>query len=283
MTRRVLKITGILLLVILLIDIGAWQILDRRLPQAAPGLTRAIQDTDTEWMVSYLRESVSDSSAQRLIYVHGTPGDATSLQRYLVNPVEGFESISIDRPGFGHTTPARPALTLEEQAGAIEPFLVERDGKWPVLIGHSLGGPIIAQVAGMYPEKVGGLVILAGSLDPELEEWKWYNRLADTWLTGYMIPRGVRHSNQELKPMKGELEKLKPLLSNITCPIVIVHATEDMLVPVENVEYMQGQFAEGVVKETIILEGKNHFLPWNSEAEVRRAIRVVTEFEVETR
>ena len=83
--------------------------------------------------------------------------------------------------------------------------------------------------------------------------------------------------------MKGELEKLKPLLSNITCPIVIVHATEDMLVPVENVEYMQGQFAEGVVKETIILEGKNHFLPWNSEAEVRRAIRVVTEFEVETR
>ena len=172
---------GVLILVLIVVDIIVWQIVDRvRLPEEAEGLTRHALPTDTDWTMSYIQQSISDSDAQRLIYVHGTPGDATSLQGYLTEPMDGFESISIDRPGFGHTTPVKPVLTLSDQARVIEPFLVERDGRWPILVGHSMGAPIIAQVAAMYPEKVGGLVILAGALDPDLEEWKWYNSLVNT-------------------------------------------------------------------------------------------------------
>jgi pimeloyl-ACP methyl ester carboxylesterase len=276
MIRRILKRIGIFCVFLVIVDIAVWQVADRvRLPEAAEGLTRHSLATETEWTVSYIRQAAADGDARRLIYVHGTPGDATSLQGYLVDPVEGFESISIDRPGFGHTTPMKVALTLAEQARAIKPFLVERGGEWPILLGHSMGGPIIAQVAGMYPEKVGGLVIVAGSLDPELEEWKWYNRLADMKLTGYMIPRALRHSNRELAPLKGELEKLKALLGEVRCPVVIVHAPDDMLVPFANVAYMEGEFAEGIVWEVVVLEGMNHFLPWNSEGAIRRAIEVV--------
>ncbi len=55
-------------------------------------------------------------------------------------------------------------------------------------MGHSFGGPIIVRAALDHPELVGGLVIAAGDLDPDLEEWRWYNRLADLWLVRLAIP-----------------------------------------------------------------------------------------------
>ena len=273
MIRKIAKLFAISLLVLLVADIVFWQVSDRMKPGPEPdGITRAIQDTQTDWTISYLTPSIREPDQQRLIYVHGTPGDADAFKNYLLDPVTGFESISIDRPGFGQTTPMKPALTLEEQASVLEPFLVEQSGAWPVLVGHSLGGPIIAQVAAMYPEKVGGLVILAGSLSPEHEEWFWYNRIIDWRVTSILIPRMLRNSNRELKPMREELKKLEPLLKKVTCPVIILHAPNDMLVPWGNVAFMESAFAEGTIQEVVKLDDRNHFLPWNSEQEVREAI-----------
>jgi pimeloyl-ACP methyl ester carboxylesterase len=255
-------------------DIITWQILDRiRLPKEPSELTCHAMPTKTDWNISFIQQPINDPDTQRLIFVHGTPDNATAFKDYLLNPIEGFDTLSIDRPGFGHTAPPIPALTLEEQAQLIEPFPEERGGEWPILFGHSMGAPIIAQVAAMYPDRVGGLVIAAGALDPELEEWKWYNQLLDIKLTSYMVPRSIRNSNGELKPLKGELAKLKSLLANITCPVIVLHAPDDMLVPFKNVTYMKENFPTGTIQKIVELDGRNHFLPWNSEKEIREAIQ----------
>ena len=174
--RKVAKVSVIIFTQLISIDIIYWQIaVGRDAPADPPGVSRGMMDTNTQLTVSYITSSLNTPDQSRLIYVHGTPGDATAFTADLQNPIEGFESISVDRPGLGQSTPKVPALTLEDQANAIEPFLIEQGGRWPILIGHSMGGPIIAQVAGMYPDRVGGLVIIAGALDLELEEWKWYS------------------------------------------------------------------------------------------------------------
>lgn len=273
MIRKGLKILGILFVLLIVADIVWWQIADRMPPEEDPDyVERGTMETSTDYTVSYLRERDAEPEKQRLIYVHGTPGESRAFLRYLRDPIDGFDAISIDRPGFGQTKPLKHTETLETQARAIEPFLVKQGGEWPILVGHSLGGPIIAQVAAMFPERVGGLVILSGSLDPELEKWQWYNEAVDWWATSYLIPGELRRSNRELKPMRGELEKLKPLLQQITCPVVIVHAPDDMLVPWENVDFMKASFPKGTIREVVRLENRNHFLPWNSEADVRKAI-----------
>ena len=271
MKRKWLRRLGWTFFALVILEIISVQALDYfRSPENVKGLKRESIRSAIGYDVSCLIPFDSDASLQRVVYVHGTPGTAQGFERYLHRPIPGLEPVSLDRPGFGHTKPLKPVMTLHEQASAVATLLVERDGKWPILVGHSMGAPIICQVAAEFPDRVGGLVILAGALDPALEKTYWYNRVGRFLFVPYMLPRVIRHSNEELSPLKKELEKLEPLLKNITCPVIIMHAPNDMLVPFANVAYMEKHLSNS---ETIVLEEKNHFLPWNSEVAVRKAIR----------
>lgn len=240
-----------------------------------PGLVLGEYKTATPWTITYI--SGGEPGALRIIYVHGTPGSASAFDDYLERPIAGFEGFSIDRPGFGDTRPPKPAYTLHEQALVIEPLLVERNGKWPILVGHSLGAPIICQVAAEYPDRVRGLVLISGSLDPKEEHIAWYQRVGDFAFMPYLLPRWLRNTNRELFPIKKELEALAPKLGELKCPTVIVHAKNDSLVPFENVQYMRDTIPKETIVKIVELEDKSHFIPWNAESVVREAIEAVTE------
>ena len=271
MRKRLVRWSLYLCVLLSVLYLGACQILDRQMYSADDGgLLRLSAATDTQWTISYL--SSNNPSAPRVIYVHGTPGSAGNFDDYISDPVGGWEAISIDRPGFGQTSPRKPALTLAEQAKVLEPFLAERDGRWPILVGHSMGGPIIAQTAVDFPDKVGGLVILAGALDPDLEKVRWYQHVANFAFFPYIIPRALRNANREVLPLRDELVALGPRLKETRCPVIIIHARDDSLVPFENASYMQAAFPEDKVVDLVELDNKNHFLPWNSVQTVRQAV-----------
>jgi hypothetical protein len=82
----------------------------------------------------------------------------------------------------------------------------------------------------------------------------------------------LRHTNEEVFALKGELEALRDILPRVECPVSIIHGTEDGLVPFANVAYMERAFPEGTIREVIALEGANHFLPWNHAGDIRGAI-----------
>lgn len=213
-----------------------------------------------------------DASGQRVIFVHGTPGDALAARAYLERPIEGFECVALDRPGFGETLPAGAVVSFEEQARAIEPLLVERDGKWPILVGHSLGGPIVARVAADYPDRVGGVLILAGSLDPDLECPRWFNYAAETVVVRGLLGRPLVTSNTEIMAAGRETRELERVLNRVRCPVSVIHGSEDGLVPVGNVWYIREKLGHVPSLETTVLEGEGHFIPWTREALVRDRI-----------
>ncbi len=220
--------------------------------------------------VSYLRGG--RLGGRRVIFVHGTPGDATGWADFLLNVPQGFEFIAIDRPGFGRTVPATAEPSLERQARAIGPLLVRAGGYYPILIGHSLGGPIVARVAADYPDRVEGLIILAGSLDPTLEKIHPMQPIGEWWGVRAVLPASLRNANRELLPLKGELTRLTPLLSHITVPVSIIHGTADPLVPIANVPFMQAHFVRSSRVRTVILPGQNHFLPWEHRSVIASAL-----------
>jgi pimeloyl-ACP methyl ester carboxylesterase len=235
------------------------------------GVQPKVAETRHGWRTQYFASG--DPNGQRVIFVHGTPGRAADFAAFVRNPIDPLEMVAIDRPGFGGSQPRDALPKLADQAAAIEPLLVERNGRWPILVGHSLGGPIVCRTAADFPGRVGGLVIAAGSLDPELEAVHAIQRVGDLGLVSWLLPQILRNSNRELIPLEQELRRLKPLLSGIESPTIIVHGDRDSLVPVENVPFMEKYFPDGVVVETVILKGANHFLPWRQEPALRDAIR----------
>jgi len=235
-------------------------------------LDRAIARPVSGNAVSYIRGGTA--SAPRVIYVHGTPGDAGAFAEYVRDSIEGVESISVDRPGFGQTGGAALG-SFEAQAAAFRPLLVHRDGQWPVLVGHSLGGPIVARAAADYPDRVGAIVIIAGSLDPELEGPRWFNYMGA--VLSPILPRPLCVSNSEIFAAAEQTKLLSDVLGNVRCPVVIVHGTRDSLVPYANVEFMQRAFTNAASIEIMTIDGGSHFIPWQHQDTVRNAVmRAIT-------
>jgi pimeloyl-ACP methyl ester carboxylesterase len=211
--------------------------------------------------------------APRVIFVHGSPGAAADWAEYLLDPPAGREAVAIDRPGFGRSDPYGAVPSLAEQADALAPLLVQRGGHWPIVVGHSMGAPVAAWLAAEHPDEVEGLVLLAGAMDPALEEWRWYNRAA-TELSP-MLARPLRNSNEEMRALRGELEALAPELARIRCPIVVVHGRRDALVPFAEVDYARRMFPAARLRVIELPEG-DHFLPWDAVDTVRTAIGSLT-------
>jgi pimeloyl-ACP methyl ester carboxylesterase len=220
--------------------------------------------------IGYLR--AGDAKGTRLILVHGTPGSAEGWTDYVLDPPAGVEVIALDRPGFGNSGPEAAVTGLALQAAAVA-ALLPMDGRKAVLLGHSLGGAVIAQVAAEYPDRVAALVLLASSLDPAQEAIHPLQPLAAMWPMRSLLPRALRNANAELMDFKGELDALAPLLARINVPYIIVHGTKDDLVPFANVAYMQRMLVNARCGKTVVLPDQNHFLPWNSESTVRDAIQ----------
>ena len=224
----------------------------------------------TPLVVSMLSRGPAD--ARRVIFVHGTPGSALAFEHYVARPPAGVEAIAVDRPGFGDTRPGDAVASLKAQAAAIAPLLVERQGKWPILVGHSLGGPIVAQVAADNPGKVGGLLILAGSFDPELENILTIQRIGEWRLIAGMIPSSLRNANRELIGLKPELAALAPRLAGVRCRVSVVHGTADTNVPYSNAAFLKAHLTGTAGFDLLTLPGVNHFIPWSHEPQIRTAL-----------
>jgi pimeloyl-ACP methyl ester carboxylesterase len=224
--------------------------------------------------LSYLR--AGNPSGPRLILVHGTPGSATGWADYLMTPPEGLDVIALDRPGFGASGPEGAVTGLAEQAAAVLALMPD-DGRPVVLLGHSLGGPVVARVAAEHPGRVTALVLLAASMDPALEAIHPMQHVGTWWPVQGLLPRAIRNANAELMALKPELDSLAVLLPRITAQVLIVHGTQDDLVPVANVPFMQARLTGARCVTTVLLDGRNHFLPWNSADIVRDAVRQALE------
>ena len=205
-----------------------------------------------------------------LLFVHGTPGSWDAFAAYLRNKelLQHYRIISVDRPGFGYSDFGN-AMNMTEQTKIISAWMDSvYNGKPFVLIGHSMGGPMIVKLAAARPSYTKALLILAGSMDPAAEKpEKWRPVLFKTPLN-YLVPGAMRPSNEELWYLKTDLKEMQPDYEKITCPVYILHGTRDILVPYSNVAYMQKMFTQTDSVYVGTFEKENHFIVWTKEKEI---------------
>jgi pimeloyl-ACP methyl ester carboxylesterase len=225
--------------------------------------------------LSYL--DAGDERGQPVIFIHGTPGESMGWIDYLTAVPKGMRFIAIDRPGFGKSGPDDAVTSLAAQADAVAQLASALKLEPAILVGHSLGGPVVARFAIDHPRRTAALVILAGSLDPAQEDVPWIQHVGDTWPFMSMLPRAIRNANREIIALEAELRQMEPLLGTISVPVFVLHGTADDLVPYANVAYMRSHFTSAAKLSVVQLHDQNHFLPWNEKRRVNEAIHAAAD------
>jgi pimeloyl-ACP methyl ester carboxylesterase len=123
-----------------------------------------------------------------------------------------------------------------------------------------------------YPELVDGLIIVAGSIDPELEPNEtWFRAPLATPFLSWILPGAFRSSNEEIYQLKPELEAMIPYWKDITCPVIVIQGKVDELVPYENVNFAKKMLVNTKV-EYVIIDSMNHFVPWSNPELITEAV-----------
>lgn len=253
--------------------------------EAAPELEfrqhRIVTDSGrTLRLVEWVTPGHADATKDRpvVLYVHGTPGGWSGARQLFAERElqRSARLLSLDRPGWGGSAEGGVEPSMVAQAEAVAACLKWAASERPaVLVGHSLGGPVIVRAAMDYPKLVRGLVVLAGSVDPDLEKTTWYQAIGRWRIVRWMLPDALRIADQEIIDLRAELEAMLPLWSGLDLPVVIVHGEGDGLVPVGNVDFMERVLTNAEV-EVHRVRKRGHFVPWKEQALIAdRIVRLI--------
>ncbi|MBX2851170.1 MAG: alpha/beta hydrolase [Phycisphaeraceae bacterium] len=223
-------------------------------------------------VLAYNEYAGGDPNGPQVILLHGAPADAKSWNTLVkrIGEVHAGEVLAVDRIGYGNST-NEDELTLAGHAATIAPLLHETAGQKPIIVGHSYGGPVALRLAVDYPEKVGGVVLVAGACDAYMQDSQLFRRGVDG--VRLIVPEDWERANRELLALTDENRAMEPMLDRVTCPVVIVHGTWDGVCPHDStVQYLKDRLVNAGPVKVVSLGRARHNLQLSHVDELIDAI-----------
>ncbi len=93
-----------------------------------------------------------------LVFVHGWSCDARYWREQVDYFSKKYRVVLLDLAGHGHSGSARSHYTMKAFGEDVQAVTEKIDTQNVILIGHSMGGPIIAEAARLMPNRVKGLI-----------------------------------------------------------------------------------------------------------------------------
>src|SRR5215471_12719565 len=100
---------------------------------------------------------------EALIFIHGWTC-SSEFWRGQTSALGSVPVIAVDLPGHGQSDKPQTDYTMAYFARSIDAVMRDAGVKRAVLVGHSMGTPIVRQFYRLYPDKTLGLVIVDGPL-----------------------------------------------------------------------------------------------------------------------
>ena len=128
------------------------------IPVSAPLSAAAVDGAKVHW-------TSKGSGKGAVILVHGWTCDETSWDFQVPTLSRQYRVITLDLPGHGKSDPPKDGkFSMAVFARAVEAVRAEAKIDKAVLVGHSMGTPVIREYARLYPQHVAGLVPVDGIL-----------------------------------------------------------------------------------------------------------------------
>ncbi|MDX1627670.1 MAG: alpha/beta hydrolase [Fulvivirga sp.] len=219
--------------------------------------------------------AIGSDSLPTVYFFHGAPGSWSAFIDFMKNDalLQHVRLIAVDRPGYGYSNFGNSVVSLKKQAQMFKPLLKKHtNGKPQILVGHSLGGPIIGQMALDYPELIDALIMVAPSIDPSLEpEEDWFRYPLQTPFLSWLLPTSFQVTNEEIYALEHQLQQLAPQWEKIDQPVTVIQGGKDLLVDPANAAFVEEKFKNAPV-DIVFKPELNHFIPWKQPRLIEQAI-----------
>lgn len=93
-----------------------------------------------------------------LVFVHGWSCDARYWRAQIPHFAKGHRVVVLDLAGHGHSGLSRTRYTMAAFGEDVQAVTESVGSKNVILIGHSMGGSVIAEAARLMPDRVVGLI-----------------------------------------------------------------------------------------------------------------------------
>jgi class 3 adenylate cyclase len=218
--------------------------------------------------------------------------------------------IVFDKRGTGLSDRVGGWPTLEERMDDIRAVMDAAGSEQAALIGISEGGPMCMMFAALYPERASALVLRGTA--PRFaagRDWPWGWNAEDAtarldlaeqeWGTGTVLPNFIQGLSDDdaAQEETGRFERfaaspgaarkllemnllldIRPVLSSISAPTLVIHRTGDYIAPVEAARYTAEHIADATLVE---LPGDFHLSARTGEED--EAMDIVEQFLTGTR
>jgi pimeloyl-ACP methyl ester carboxylesterase len=112
-----------------------------------------------------IHSTSTGQGARTLIFVHGWTCDESSWSEQVPVFAKKYRVITLDLPGHGQSDqPKDGKFSMDVFAKAVEAVRAEANVDRVILVGHSMGGPVIYRYAQLYPEHASALVLVDAPL-----------------------------------------------------------------------------------------------------------------------
>ncbi|MGF1534806.1 MAG: alpha/beta fold hydrolase [Bernardetiaceae bacterium] len=221
---------------------------------------RSLHYTHAGRRVHYVQ--TGEDAAPPVVFVHGAPGDWSAFAEIMTDSTLQKNSclVSVDRLGYGQSGFGQSEVSILKQAQSLLPVLDRLSGP-ALLVGHSFGGPIVAQMAALAPEKVAGLFLIAPAIDPAHEVVLWASYPADWPAFRWLMPPVWRVTNDEKLAHVAQLHQLEPIWAQLQTPTLFLHGQRDYLVPIENAYFGAKKMTQAPV-QTHFPKDLDHLIPF---------------------
>jgi pimeloyl-ACP methyl ester carboxylesterase len=110
-----------------------------------------------------LHSTSTGEGPHTVILVHGWTCDDTTWESQVPALAKDYRVLTIDLPGHGKSgAPKDGKLSMDLFARAIESVRREANAERVVLVGHSMGTPVVVQYARLFPRHVSAMVFVDG-------------------------------------------------------------------------------------------------------------------------
>ncbi|MCP4290802.1 MAG: alpha/beta hydrolase [bacterium] len=221
----------------------------------------------------------SGAGETTLVLVHGWSCDQTYWREQVPFLAENFTVVTVDLAGHGQSGQGRQDYTMQAFGADVAAVVSALDLKNVYLVGHSMGGSVVVEAAGLLPERVVGII----GVDT-LQEMHW--DIAPEQVDGYLVPFGadfpgtakkfvssmfpagadtavVNWVSNDMSSAPQEIaisamknlftHDLRPTLATLTVPLWCLNANQ---MPVD----FQGWEAYQPGYTAVLMEGVGHFL-----------------------